>query len=97
MLPMQMPVFDQSVQVIKVAFGRFQMALTLRKKGQTAQEFVFHTMLFPAAYKDRVEAQAARIQSLLDAGHDARSLINPALWYAPHEKPKLSVFKPKTA
>lgn len=96
MLPMQMPAFEQSVQVIKVAFGRFQMALTL--VDQEGPKFFFHKMLFPAAHKARLEAQAARIQAQLDAGADGM-LFNPAMWYTPDaaEKPKLSIFKPKTA
>jgi hypothetical protein len=95
MSPMQMPDFTNSVQVIKVAFGRFQMALTL--VDQNGPTFFFHKMLFPAEHKARLEAQAARIQAELDAGADGM-LFNPNLWYTPDaDKPKLSVFKPKTA
>lgn len=97
MLAMRFPRFAPSVQVIKVAFGRFQMALNVppTPEGGNATSFLFHTMLFPAEHKARLEAQAARLQALLDAGENPADLFNMAFWYAPHDKPKLTLFKPK--
>lgn len=97
MLPMQMPAFTSSVQVIKVAFGRFQMAMAFQTNDGPG--FFFHKMLFPAEHKARLEAQVARIQDRIDAGEEPRAMVDMAYWYAAGsaDKPKLSIFKPKTA
>lgn len=97
MTPMQLPRFATSVQIIKAAFGRFQMALTVAQGDGQTPAFLFHTMLFKPEHKARLEAQAARLQALLDAGESPADLFNAAFWYAPEHKPKLSLFTPKQA
>lgn len=99
MTPMRFPRFAPSVQVVKVAFGRFQMALTMGRAPEDGQapSFLFHTMLFAKEHKDRLDAQAARLQALLDAGENPADLFNMAFWYAPEDKPKLTLFQPKKA
>lgn len=80
------------VQVAKVAFGRFQMFC------QIGQTFLSHKLLFKPEDKDRVEAQAARIQEILEGSDDPMGVLNMDLW---NDGSKLdfrnSVFKPKEA